>query len=114
MTDRKDLDLKMFRAALEQERAELLELADTTEGDRKPVELDQQSVGRLSRMDAMQAQAMSKALDGRRQGRLLMINTALVRLEEGDFGYCEACDEDIPLKRLEIDPAVRRCVKCAG
>ena len=113
MSHLKDLDLREFRASLNEERACLLELSDVSEGDRKTVTLDQQSFGRLSRMDAMQAQEMSKALDGRRQRRLLMIDNALARIDEGQYGYCEACDEDIPLKRLEIDPAVRRCVKCS-
>jgi DnaK suppressor protein len=114
MSDRSDLDLKSIRGILERERAEILDLSDTTEEERRPVELDQQSVGRLSRMDAMQVQAMSKALDVRRQGRLGIIETTLRRLENDDFGYCEICDEAIPAKRLEIDPSARRCVKCAG
>ena len=113
MGDRIDLDLIKFRALLEEERESLLELSSVSEGDRKPVMLDQQSFGRLSRMDAMQAQEMSKALNGRRQGRLLMIDAALVRIDEGHYGFCEECDEDIPVKRLEIDPVVRRCVECA-
>ena len=114
MTDRNDLDLKAIREILERERVEIVNLSGTTEDERRPVELDQQSVGRLSRMDAMQVQAMSKALDVRRQGRLVIIETTLRRLESDDYGYCEVCDEAIPAKRLEIDPSARRCVKCAG
>jgi DnaK suppressor protein len=114
MSTRTDLDLGALRAALLKERAEVLDLAGNTEADRKPVELDQQSVGRLSRMDALQVQAMSQALDARRQGRLKLIEDALARLDDGEYGFCLACDEAIPAKRLEIDPAARVCVKCAG
>ena len=114
MTERKDLDLKKFCELLEEEREGLLELSSISKGDRKPVMLDQQGFGRLSRMDAMQAQEMSKALNGRRQGRLLMIDAALARIDEGQYGFCEECDENIPVKRLEIDPVVRRCVGCAS
>ena len=114
MTERKDLDLKKFCELLEEEREGLLELSSISKGARKPVILGQQGFGRLSRMDAMQAQEMSKALNGRRQGRLLMIAAALARIDEGQYGFCEECDENIPVKRLEIDPVVRRCVGCAS
>lgn len=103
-----------YRALLEAERAALLAASENTSADRKPVELDQQSVGRVSRGDAMQVQAMAKAQDARRAARIMMIDAALKRLEEGDYGYCAECDEEIPAKRLEVDPAAPRCVKCAG
>ena len=81
--------------------------------DRRPVELDQQSVGRLSRMDALQVQAMAQAQEGRRQDQLRRIDAALRRLADGEYGACVECGEDIPAKRLEIDPTVVRCVDCA-
>ena len=73
---------------LEAERAELTAQARSTDADRKPVVLDQQSVGRLSRMDALQGQAMAQALQKRREGRLRAIDAALTRLEGDDFGWC--------------------------
>ena len=109
----KKTDLKAFRQRLEAERVSLLEASDSTSEDRRPVELDQQSVGRLSRMDAMQVQAMAQALEARRQGRLQRIEAAIKRIDSDDYGYCTSCEEDIPLKRLEIDPAMERCVDCA-
>ena len=110
MTDRTD----HYRGLLEAERTALLSASEDTSADRKPVELDQQSVGRLSRMDAMQVQAMAKAQEARRGARLQMIEAALKRIAAGDYGYCVECDEEIPAKRLEVDPAAPRCVKCAG
>ncbi len=110
MTARDD----QFRAALEAERDELLSASDETSIDRKPVELDQQSVGRLSRMDAMQVQAMAKAQENRRTARLQMIEAALKRIDEGEFGFCVECDNEIPDARLAVDPAAPRCIKCAG
>ena len=91
----------------------MLEASESTCEDRRPVELDQQSVGRLSRMDAMQVQAMAQAVEVRRRARLQRIEAALKRIDLDDYGYCTSCDEDIPLKRLEIDPAVERCIECA-
>jgi len=106
--------LERFKKQLEAERAATLSASEDTSGDRKPVELDQQSVGRVSRGDAMQVQAMAKAQDARRAARIMMIDAALKRIEEGDYGYCAECDEEIPEKRLEVDPAAPRCIKCAG
>ena len=113
MTDRKNLTHGEIRERLERERSDLHEVSSGAAEARKPVELDQQSVGRLSRMDAMQVQAMAQAVEARRQGRLRRIDAALRRLETGDYGYCVSCDVEIPLKRLEVDPATERCVDCA-
>ncbi|VAW01485.1 hypothetical protein MNBD_ALPHA07-1483 [hydrothermal vent metagenome] len=77
------------------------------------VELDQQSVGRLSRMDALQNQAMANANHNRRQTQKIRLKAALMRMEEGEYGYCEDCDEDIAIKRLEFDPAANKCIQCA-
>ncbi len=79
----------------------------------KTVNLDQQSVGRLSRMDALQQQAMARATHARRDQIRQRISNALARLEEDEFGYCTECGEDIPIKRLELDPTVPTCVNCA-
>ena len=77
------------------------------------VTLDQQSVGRLSRMDAMQQQAMAKATQARREVEVRQIKAALARLADGEFGYCEACGEDIPEPRLLLTPTATKCVACA-
>ena len=79
----------------------------------KTVVLDQQSVGRLSRMDALQQQAMAKATQGRREAMRLRIAAALARMADDDFGYCTDCGEEIAVKRLELDPTVPTCVSCA-
>ena len=113
MSDRRDVDLQAIRRALEGERADLLHESEATAEEQRPVALDQQSVGRLSRMDALQVQAMAQALEARRQGRLLRIEAALRRLDAGDYGFCEECGEKIPAKRLEIDAVTERCVDCA-
>ena len=112
MSDRSDLDLQSIRAALEQEQTELTEISAAGVEERRPVELDQQSVGRLSRMDALQVQAMAHATESRRQIRLQRIKAALERLKSGEFGYCVECGDDIPAARLAIDPTTPRCVDC--
>jgi DnaK suppressor protein len=106
-------DLDAFRGRLREEERDLRAASDRSAAERAPVQLDQQSVGRLSRMDALQVQAMAKAEQERRQTRLRRVEMALARIESGDFGYCAQCDEDIEVKRLEADPTVPLCIKCA-
>lgn len=95
-------------------RAELQSIAETGDEFAAVVELDQSKVGRLSRMDALQAQAMAKASGQRREETLLRIIAALKRLEDGDFGLCLNCDEPINPKRLAFDPTVTLCIDCAS
>jgi len=77
------------------------------------VELDQQAVGRLSRMDALQNQAMANASHARRQVQKTRLKAALKRMAGNEFGYCEDCGDDIAIKRLEFDPAASKCIQCA-
>lgn len=77
------------------------------------VELDQTRVGRLSRMDAMQAQAIAKAAVARDRAMLQKIASALQRIEDGEYGVCQQCDEAISAQRLEVDPTASLCVACA-
>ncbi|WP_253913159.1 TraR/DksA C4-type zinc finger protein [Pseudoruegeria sp. HB172150] len=92
-----------------------LDAQDSAGSDgQKAVTLDQQSVGRLSRMDAMQQQAMAKATASRRAQMRQRIGAALIRIDEDEYGYCIGCGEEIDLKRLEFDPTVPICVSCAA
>ena len=77
------------------------------------VELDQQAVGRLSRMDALQNQAMANAGAVRRQSERSRLMAARARMDEGEYGYCEDCGDDIAPGRLELDPAAAKCIQCA-
>ena len=78
------------------------------------VELDQARVGRLSRMDAMQAQQMAQASGRRRELMLHRVAAALARIDNGDYGVCQSCDESINPQRLEIDPTAVLCIQCAS
>ncbi|MDH3576500.1 MAG: TraR/DksA family transcriptional regulator [Gammaproteobacteria bacterium] len=95
-------------------RAELEAAVETAEGSAAIVELDQAKVGRLSRMDAMQAQAMAQASGQRRDEMLQRITAALKRIDDGEYGVCLRCDEPINPKRLEFDPTVLLCIDCAS
>ena len=113
MTDRDELDLEVFRDRLLKERDEVLASSEGDRDSRRPVALDQQSVGRLSRMDALQMQAMALETERRRQTRLRRIEAALERIDEGEFGYCANCGEPIVARGLEFVPTCPRCLGCA-
>jgi DnaK suppressor protein len=107
------IDLTAARQRLLDLKEELLALSRSGHDDRKPVELDQQSVGRLSRLDSMQVQAMARAADARRAMAIRQIDAALIRMDEGEYGWCVECGEEIAPKRLDSDPAAPRCSACA-
>jgi DnaK suppressor protein len=107
-------NLQKARKRLFELRAELESIVETARDSAAIVELDQSKVGRLSRMDAMQAQAMAQASGQRREAMLRGITAALKRIDNDEYGYCVDCDEPIAAKRLEFDPTVRRCIGCAG
>ena len=106
--------IEAFRQRLLKKQQDILGLNETANDAAKTVELDQTSVGRLSRIDALQGQAMSLELQRRRQLELKLIKSALERIDSGDYGYCADCDEDIVTGRLNLDPAVTLCVACAS
>lgn len=115
MTDRTEdpAFIARWRARIETELAELASASASTKDDRAPVELDQQSVGRLARMDAMQLQAMAAASERRRGERTGRLRAALARLGRGEFGWCDGCGEEIAEGRLGVDPTITLCIACA-
>jgi len=83
------IELEKARARLKAKQKELEEISSLSAESRNPVALDQQSVGRLSRMDAMQQQAMSKATEQKRQVNLVRVEAALRRVRDDEYGYCQ-------------------------
>ena len=109
-----DMNTERHKKSLLEMKRSLLQAQETGDQAEQTVELDQARVGRLSRMDAMQAQAMSKETGRRRRNTLLRIEAALRRIEEGDYGYCQECGENIAPARLDIDPSAQLCIQCAS
>jgi DnaK suppressor protein len=107
-----DEQLSEIEADLQVLRAELSGQLDRLGEDSKPVELDQQLVGRLSRMDAMQQQQMAAASASHTKAHLGRVNLALKAIAEGDYGYCRQCDEPIAWLRLKARPDSPLCVRC--
>ncbi len=108
-----DIDLQYFKKRLQDRKKDIEQIKEAKKEDTAPVELDQARVGRLSRMDAMQQQAMSQASDRLMDVERQRIQTALKRIESEEYGYCILCDEEIAIKRLEFDPSLLTCITCA-
>ena len=105
-------DLNKARDRLNALKIETEEFSRKSASERQAVNLDQQSVGRLSRMDAMQQQAMAQAQERNRTNLLHRIDQALKLIEQEEYGYCLECGEEIAEKRLDIDPTATHCVAC--
>lgn len=114
MDDLTEAQRDELAAALRELAAELPRALDLAAEGTATVELDPQSVGRLSRMDEMQRQAMAKS--GRRslELRLQHVRAALDALEDGTYGACRACEEPIGYARLRARPESGFCVACQG
>ena len=108
------IDTTVFRDQLLARERSLIEEEASGDDSAGTIELDQARVGRLSRMDALQAQQMAKASSRRRQLERGRIAAALRRIDDGEYGYCLGCGERIPEPRLAIDPAATQCVECAS
>lgn len=109
-----DADLARYVAQIEQILEQLSEDNELGRKGQAVVSLDQQSVGRLSRMDALQNQAMAKAQQQRRDQQRHRLLAALRRIDEREFGYCVDCGTEIAAHRLEFDPAAFKCISCAN
>ena len=101
---------KQIRITLLAKRQELTDLLDVSADDAAPVELDQTQQGRLSRVDALQQQAIAAETQRRRHRQVLLLDAALQRLDDGEYGHCVSCGEEIEANRLELDPATPFCI----
>jgi DnaK suppressor protein len=101
------------RATLAAQLQDLRTASAHTAEDRRPIELDQTSVGRLSRMDSLQVQAMAQAAERRRFGEIKRVEAAIQRIDADEYGYCLKCGEAIAASRLKIDPTIATCIGCA-
>ena len=107
------IDCAAFRDLLLARERTLIEEEARGDESAGAIELDQTRFGRLSRIDAMQAQQMAKASSRRRHAERGRIAAALKRIDDDEYGYCLGCGELIPVPRLKIDPAAMQCVGCA-
>jgi DnaK suppressor protein len=106
---RDDIDLNNFKQRLDKRLYEIKQ----NQKPIAPVTLDQSRVGRLSRMDAMQQQAVAQAAARLTAMEEHRIRRALDRIKSGEYGFCINCDEEISEGRLRVDPSMLTCIACA-
>lgn len=92
-------------------KTELNALLSNSATSSQAVDLDQ-PIGRLSRMDALQQQAMAKANRAAHQRRLTLVDAALVALKTDRYGECRRCEEPIEFSRLQVRPESPFCLNC--
>ena len=114
MTNYSQTDLATFKDKLTARIAELQDLEQAASSATDTVILDQSTIGRLSRMDAMQGQAMAQATALRRTQEIHELQQALSRIEQDCFGECSECLELINPRRIAHNPAVTLCLTCAS
>ncbi len=102
-----------LQSDLLQLQAELQLLLNESQPSSETVHLDQ-PIGRLSRMDALQQQAMAKANREGHQRRLRLIESALSAIKQQRYGECRRCEEPIGYRRLKARPETPFCLDCQG
>jgi DnaK suppressor protein len=113
MGAKQEVGLEGYKAQLIHRQQELWRVSSETVDGRQTVEADSANSGRLSRASALQSQALAQETDRRRQAELKRIAFALARLDDGEFGHCAVCGDEIAVERLRMDPAVATCIECA-
>ena len=104
-------ELELLRHALEEERTRLEELLRISKEAAKPVDLDE-PIGRLTRMDAIQQQQMTKANRSAYERKLRQIEAALNSFDKDEYGFCRSCEEPIQFQRLKARPEAAFCLEC--
>lgn len=101
-----------LRGELERQLERLERSMQVTEEAMEPVELDQTAVGRLSRIDSLQNQGLTRNLQERERVKLAHIQGALRRLADGTYGLCVTCGAPLPFGRLYVVPEAPTCASC--
>jgi len=107
-----EVGITNFKQQLEFQQQHLQIQLQQSDDSTKPVTLDQQSVGRVSRIDAIQQQQMASANRGHTVALLKQVDAALKRIKSDGFGLCLVCDEPIALLRLQAQPHTANCIIC--
>lgn len=104
-------ELKTLKNALTDLIREFESLLDATEAGSQPVKL-KDNQGRLSRMDEIHNQSILKANRTLTTNRLHAARAAMIKFDEGFYGYCDSCDEPIAFNRLMAYPDASLCIEC--
>jgi DnaK suppressor protein len=112
VTELNQQQIEELRSMLISSQQALEEQMLSTGSSTKPVTLDQQAVGRVSRIDAIQQQQMAIANQQQADQLLKRIELALLRINSGEYGICLQCEEPIAFARLQAQPYASLCIGC--
>lgn len=107
-TEKQQLFIKLNREKTKLE-SKIQELRELT----KPIAPDD-SIGRVSRMDAINNRSVNEAQLRTAEEKLKTVNYAIENFDNPDFGNCRQCGGEIPFGRLMVMPGSSLCVRCAG
>ncbi len=103
-------DVAFFKVLLSKQLDELLNTAEKTVG--LLVQSDNQSADPLDRASLDNERNYTLRIRDRESHLIKKIKTTLAKIEDGSFGICEGCDEEIGLARLKARPVTAYCIQC--
>ena len=104
-------ELKRFQEMLEEKRRAVLDRARKTLSE--DMTLDTNDLpDEMDLASSEYIQSFEFRLRGREKSLLTKLDNALRKIEEGNFGVCEVCEEPIGKKRLEARPETTLCIRC--
>jgi DnaK suppressor protein len=105
-------DREALRVQIVEEQGKVRGDILSLEGQSGPVEPDN-AIGRISRMDAISSRKISEAKLRDAKSRLVLLEHALARINDPDFGLCSSCGDPISMARIKLMPETKVCVDCA-
>lgn len=106
--EEKDAIRQQIQDSLEETREHIADLVELT----RPIP-PENSIGRLSRMEAINSKSVNEAALRQARNRLAKLEHALAKVDSEEFGICVRCKQEIGSARLLFIPETTTCVKCA-
>ena len=98
-----------IKKSIEETRKDISSLKELT----KPIS-PENAIGRVSRMDGINNKSVNEAALRNAINKLALLESALQRVNNEDFGLCIRCKNQIPIQRILLMPQSNRCVHCAS
>ena len=106
-------DLNMAKESIEKSIKETKKDISNLKELTKPIS-PENAIGRVSRMDAINNKSVNEAALRSAINKLNLLDSALQRINNKDFGLCIRCKNEIPIQRIILMPQSNRCVHCAS
>ena len=106
-------DLNMAKESIEKSIKETKKDISNLKELTKPIS-PENAIGRVSRMDAINNKSVNEAALRSAINKLNLLDSALQRINNKDFGLCIRCKNEIPIQRILLMPQSNRCVHCAS